>query len=340
MARGPVGNAGLDSDVTPGRWAATLLLTLSLAIGTAGGASASEPGAEISDAGATFSAKEHGVDPGTQKGAEGGTAPAIDPSRPRSAHITGTNVKGPAVKDRVEVKYLPCDNSTSQCDGTRAGCITESGNPNNFDLPVTTHVRVNDGPWQSTGRVTCGPPDAVTIPGGPGQPPVTIPAPAAPPVPTLAQIQTAFRELPFSKPSVTIQPKGLRTLKNFTNFYAASWPDDTGLQPGETSRTIKLLSWNIEFKVAARDYRYHFGDGQTSVWTSSTGGTYPDGDITHQYAGTGDKQVKVDARLTGQYRVNGGQWQDIATVADLQDEPLDTLQVFGTKTQLVADDTH
>lgn len=318
----------------------TLLSSIAMVLGEPLANAQPDPEVVISDA--TISASEEGnhIDSGTSKGGKAGTAPAIDPSRPRSAHITGTNVKGPAVKDRVEVKYLPCDNSTSQCDGTRAGCITESGNPNNFDLPVTTHVRVNDGPWQSTGRVTCGPPDAVTIPGGPGQPPVTIPAPAAPPVPTLAQIQTAFRELPFSKPSVTIQPKGLRTLKNFTNFYAASWPDDTGLQPGETSRTIKLLSWNIEFKVAARDYRYHFGDGQTSVWTSSTGGTYPDGDITHQYAGTGDKQVKVDARLTGQYRVNGGQWQDIATVADLQDEPLDTLQVFGTKTQLVADDTH
>ncbi|MHA7127024.1 hypothetical protein ACRTEC_11675 [Janibacter indicus] len=46
--------------------------------------------------------------------------------------------------------------------------------------------------------------------------------------------------------------------------------------------------------------------------------------------------VKVDARLTGQYRVNGGQWQDIATVADLQNEPVDTLEILGTRTRLVS----
>lgn len=297
---------------------------------------------EFTDIGATAATKTNrnfGPAAGTLKGLGEGTSLPVDPKVPRSAHISETDVKGTKTKDKVEIKYVPCDNSLSQCDGTRTGCITASGNPNNFDLPVVTHVRVNGGAWQSTGQVTCGPPRAVTIPGGPGQPPITVPAPVAPPVPTFAQIQTAFRELPFSKPSVTIQPKGMRTLKNFTNYYAVSWPEDTGLQPGETSETIKLLSWEVEFKVSARDYRYDFGDGSTSGWTSSTGGTYPDGDITHAYAETGSPQVKVDARLTGQYRVNGGQWQDIATVADLQDEPVDTLEVFGTKTQLVAADT-
>ena len=79
-----------------------------------------------------------------------------------------------------------------------------------------------------------------------------------------------------------------------------------GLQPGETSKPVKLLSWTIDFRVAAQDYRYDFGDGTTSGWTTSTGGTYPDGDVTHTYKNTGDMDVKVDARLTGQYRVNGG----------------------------------
>src|SRR5699024_3786427 len=95
------------------------------------------------------------------------------------------------------------------------------------------------------------------------------------------------------------------------------------------------LSWSIEFRVAAKDYRYHYGDDESSGWTSSTADTYPDGDISHTSAETGDVEDSVDARLTDQYRANGRDWQDIATVADLQDEPSHTLEVRGTKTGLV-----
>lgn len=294
-----------------------------------------DPPAVVDDASISASAVGNNIDPGTEKAGANGDAPPVDLSRPVSQHISSTTVKGPAKKDKVEVKYVPCDNSMPQCEGTRAGCITESGNPNNFDLPVITQVSVNDGPWQSSARASCGPPRAVTIPGAPGEPPRTVPV-QPPPVPTMAQIQTAFRELPFSKPSVSVQPKGNKTLKGLETFYAATWPDDSGLQPGETSKPVKLLSWTIDFRVAAQDYRYDFGDGTTSGWTTSTGGTYPDGDVTHTYKNTGDKDVKVDARLTGQYRVNGGQWQDIATVADLQNEPVDTLEVLGTRTRLTS----
>ncbi len=294
-----------------------------------------DPPAVVDDASISASAVGNNIDPGTEKAGANGDAPPVDLSRPVSQHISSTTVKGPAKKDKVEVKYVPCDKSMPQCEGTRAGCITESGNPNNFDLPVITQVSVNDGPWQSSARASCGPPRAVTIPGAPGEPPRTVPV-QPPPVPTFAQIQTAFRELPFSKPSVSVQPKGNKTLKGLKTFYAATWPDDSGLQPGETSKPVKLLSWTIDFRVAAQDYRYDFGDGTTSEWTTSTGGTYPDGDVTHTYKNTGDMDVKVDARLTGQYRVNGGQWQDIATVADLQDEPVDTLEVLGTRTRLTS----
>jgi len=44
--------------------------------------------------------------------------------------------------------------------------------------------------------------------------------------------------------------------------------------------------------------------------------------------------VKVDATLTGSYRVNGGAWIDLGGVADLQDEPVTTLQVREAKSRL------
>lgn len=296
-----------------------------------------DPIGVISDIGAGASVEEHRIiPPGLAKGADTGGAPALPSGTALSANIVATDIKGAQPKDDVKVKYETCDNSNTDCTGTRAGCITESGDPNYFQPPTITYVSVNDGPWQNS-RISCGVADSVTIDQGPGRPPLVIPV-QAPPVPTFAQIQTAFKELPFSKPTIAVEPKGMKTLTNFTTYYAATWPDDTGLQPGETSKPVTLLSWTIDFRVDAQDYRYDYGDGTHSEWTTSTGGTHLDGDITHKYTKTGDVDIKVDARLTGQYRVNGGEWQDIATTADLQDEPVDTLTIVGTKTRLTADE--
>ncbi|GAA2732437.1 hypothetical protein GCM10009867_08300 [Pedococcus aerophilus] len=50
--------------------------------------------------------------------------------------------------------------------------------------------------------------------------------PAPPPIPTLGQIQTAFKQLPFSKPRVAVQPAGNVTLVNLPTYYRATWPND------------------------------------------------------------------------------------------------------------------
>lgn len=182
-------------------------------------------------------------------------------------------------------------------------------------------------------------PRQMCLPGHPAAPDVNDPAiprtPPPPPVPTIAQIRSAFLELPFAKPSVSMQPVGNKTLVGLPTYYQADWPDTDDLQPGDVSTPEKLLSWTIQFKITAKDYRYTYGDGSTSGWTSDTGGVYPDGGIRHTYTTTGTRSVKVDARLVGQYRVNGGAWQDLGATADLQDEPVTQLQVAGTRTRLV-----
>lgn len=184
-------------------------------------------------------------------------------------------------------------------------------------------------------------PQQTCLPGTPPPPDINDPTlprtPPPPPTPTITQIREAFLELPFAKPTVSTNPGEVdgKTLKDFKTYYAASWPDE-GLAPGDVSKPVKLLSWTIEFKIASKDYRYDFGDGHTSGWTSSTGGVYPDGDVTHSYQEVGTKDIKVDARLVGQYRVNGGAWQDLGAVADLQDEPVADIQVVGTRTRLQA----
>ncbi len=258
----------------------------------------------------------------------------------RSASISPVTNESSASLDDIKVKSEICDDmSLTQCSSARAGCIVESGTPNYYGVPTITHVSVNGGGWEYAG-LSCGSPDSVTIPGagrgggGDAAAPRTVRI-EAPPVPSFADIQQAFRELPFSMPSPSIEPAGGRTLTNLPTYYSVTWPDDGHLEPGEVSEPIRLLSWSVEFKVEAKDYRYVYGDGSSSGWTTSTGGTYPDGEITHDYEETGEVPVRVDARLTGRYRVNGGEWLDVETVADLQDEPVTTLQVLGTRTRLV-----
>ncbi|MDR6864448.1 hypothetical protein [Phycicoccus sp. 3266] len=160
--------------------------------------------------------------------------------------------------------------------------------------------------------------------------------PAPPAIPTLAQIQNAFRQLPFSKPSVGIEPEGNKTLVNLPTYFRAEWPGDAGLQPDEVSAPVQLLTWSVEFRIAARSYDFHYGDGSSSGPTTDPGGVYPDGAIRHTYTEpTAGARVSVDAQLTAQYRANGGPWQDIDSVTDLQDEPVTTLQVREAHARLV-----
>lgn len=173
--------------------------------------------------------------------------------------------------------------------------------------------------------------DPLPVPGVAAEDVVEVPA-----TPSIEQIRSAYRELPFCMPVTGVEPPGGRTLINLPTYFAASWPEGDCLKPGSVSETVTLLSWDIEFRVEAQDYRYVFGDGEDSGWVTSPGGRYPDGDITHTYTSTGDVEVKVDARLTGEYRVNGGAWQDLGATADLQDEPVQELTVVGTRTRLTS----
>ncbi|MFC7485460.1 hypothetical protein ACOCJ7_02955 [Knoellia sp. CPCC 206453] len=156
----------------------------------------------------------------------------------------------------------------------------------------------------------------------------------APAVPTLDQIVVAFRELPFAKPTVNVQPEGDVTLVNLPTYFEAQWPT-AKLSPGDVSTKVQLLSWSIEFKINPASYNYSFGDGSASGWTDDLGGPYPEGLIRHTYEQpVPAASVKVDATLTASYRVNGGAWIDLDGVADLQDEPVTTLQVREAKARL------
>ena len=62
------------------------------------------------------------------------------------------------------------------------------------------------------------------------------------------------------------------------------------------------FSTTVTFEASAT-YDVAWGDGASSGPFTSTGGPYPDGDITHTYTDTGDVEVVVTAQWTGTWSV-------------------------------------
>lgn len=138
-----------------------------------------------------------------------------------------------------------------------------------------------------------------------------------PEVPSREQIESAFVRLPFATVSPVVQPVGGVTLVNLPTYYEARWSAE-GVEPGEVSEAVQLLSWSVEFRPLLASYDYHFGDGQRSGLTRDPGGPYPNSTVRHQYRQAAESlSVEVHTRLGGQFRVGGGEWQDLTTVVDL-----------------------
>ena len=148
------------------------------------------------------------------------------------------------------------------------------------------------------------------------------------PVLGLGQILTAFNTTPWSTPTTHIQPEGNTTLVTLDTYFEVTWPT-AGYQPGEIN-TITLLATPIRIRPVAQSYTYHFGDNTTQGPTTSPGGTYPDGNITHTYAKAGTYTTRTDITYGGQFSINNGPWLTIP----------DTVTITGTPQPLTVKTAH
>ena len=101
----------------------------------------------------------------------------------------------------------------------------------------------------------------------------------------LAQIIRAFNETKFAKPQTRLQPKGNVTLVTLPVFFEVVWPA-AGYQPQEVD-AVTLLGYAVRIRPTLEHFSYVFGDGTSFGPTESTGGPYPDGDITRTYDSPG-----------------------------------------------------
>jgi hypothetical protein len=148
----------------------------------------------------------------------------------------------------------------------------------------------------------------------------------------MADLKAAFMRTPWSKPQVSSQPAGNTTLVNLTTFYKVNWAVE-GFQPGEVDRSV-LRGIPVQIRPKLVGFTYVFGDGSTVGPTTSAGGVYPSGDITHVYRAKGEYPVRVDTTFGADFSLDGSTWDEIPSTVTVPGPPT-TVTVREAKGVLV-----
>ena len=148
----------------------------------------------------------------------------------------------------------------------------------------------------------------------------------------MADLKAQFMRTPWSKPRISSQPAGNTTLVNLRTFYKVGWTAN-GFQPGEVDRSV-LRGIPVQIRPKLIGFTYVFGDGSSLGPTISTGGVYPDGDITHTYRGKGKFPVRVDTTFGAEFSLDGSTWDEIPSTVTVAG-PSTTVTVREAKSVLV-----
>jgi hypothetical protein len=138
----------------------------------------------------------------------------------------------------------------------------------------------------------------------------------------MADLKAEFLRVPWARPTITIEPKGEVTLVNLKTFFRVTWSED-GYEPGE-ARGRTLVGIPVQLRPKLTAFTYQFGDGQSFGPTRSTGGGYPDGDVTHTYSSPGPHTARVVTTFSGEFSLDGGAtWDEIPARVDVPGPQLD-----------------
>ena len=112
---------------------------------------------------------------------------------------------------------------------------------------------------------------------------------------------------------------------------------DTIFYAENRSRTItdiNVLGRHVDLRLNAVAYHWFFGDGDATT-TAGPGRPYPSKDVSHRYSAPGVVAPRVDVTYTGEYRIDGGSWLDMAGDATVTG-PAVQLAVVEARSALVA----
>src|SRR4051794_3269717 len=213
----------------------------------------------------------------------GGTIVDLPNDAPRYEYVSLNDC--PQAKPESFTEQVSCAHALRDCPKDEIGPLLR------IWRRTITEGRVVD-PWSTQG-ITC----ASDV------------APGARPTLSMADLKAQFMRTPWSKPQISSQPAGNTTLVNLRTFYKVNWTAK-GFEPGEVDRSV-LRGIPVQIRPKLTSFTYVFGDGSTVGPTTSTGGVYPDGDITHVYRSRGESPVRVDTTFGADFSLDGSTWDEI-----------------------------
>lgn len=148
---------------------------------------------------------------------------------------------------------------------------------------------------------------------------------------TDAMILEQFHRTDFALPQMVIQPPNGQTLVNLPVYFELSWPQ-AGFEPGEVDTTT-IVGHQVRIRPTLTGVTYITGDGASIGPTTSLGGPYPTGDITHGYTRSADLTPYISVEYGGEVSVDGGEWRPIPSSATV-DGPAVPLQVLQSRNRL------
>lgn len=160
------------------------------------------------------------------------------------------------------------------------------------------------------------------------------PESGAAPVLTEAMIIEQFHQTNFALPQAVMQPPDNRTLVNLPVYYQLAWPEE-GFEPQEID-TADLAGFSVRIRPTLQDITYAFGDGSSEGPTTSLGGPYPEGDITHTYLSKDSVNPSISVTYGGEVSVDGGAWEVIDASVTI-DGPAVPLEVLTSRNRLYKD---
>lgn len=83
-----------------------------------------------------------------------------------------------------------------------------------------------------------------------------------------------------------------------------------------------LLDTPVSVRATAQSYHWDLGDGNT-IDTEKPGKPYPSEEISSTYAYEGWYDVTLTTTFTGEFSVNGGEWQPIEGTIEVESEPIE-----------------
>ncbi|WP_427000383.1 hypothetical protein [Ornithinimicrobium sp. Y1694] len=133
---------------------------------------------------------------------------------------------------------------------------------------------------------------------------------------TEAMILEQFHRTDFALPQLVVQPADNTTLVNLPVYYQLAWPA-AGYGPGDID-TVTLIGHEVRIRPSLISATYVTGDGASIGPTTSLGGPYPDGAITHEYTSRATVNAHISVEYGGEVSVDGSDWRPIPGSATVE----------------------